>query len=54
MEERADKMPMDAQQVLTEAVQRLVDLYTAWDKLDEAAKWKQKLEEHQAAAKAAR
>ena len=37
---------------ITEGVavlQRLVDLYTAWDKPAEVAKWQQLLDEHQAA-----
>ena len=29
---------------LTEAVQRLIDLYTAWDKPDQAAEWRKKLD----------
>ena len=30
---------------LTEALERLVQLYDAWDKPDDAAKWRKKLEE---------
>lgn len=31
---------------LTEALERLVQLYTEWEKLDQAAPWKQKLHQH--------
>lgn len=31
-------------------LQRLIDLYTAWDKPDQAAKWQQTLADHQAAS----
>jgi len=50
LKECESKIPPQGKARLTEALQRLVDLYTAWDKPDEAAKWKQQLEDHQAAA----
>ena len=43
MKAREDKIPEAAKVRLTEAVQRLVDLYTAWEKPEEAARWKAKL-----------
>ena len=30
--------------LVTEAIRRLVDFYTAWEKPDKAAKWKKKLD----------
>ena len=44
MQDREAKIPANAKSRLTEAVQRLIDLYTAWDKPDEAAKWKEMLD----------
>ena len=35
---------MSPRQHLTEALERLVQLYDAWDKPDEAAKWRKELE----------
>jgi serine/threonine-protein kinase len=40
MKEREEKIPANAKTRLPEAIQRLVDLYTAWEKLEEAEKWK--------------
>lgn len=45
MKEREAKLPPFGKTRLNEAIQRLVDLYTAWDKPEEAAKWKAMLEE---------
>ena len=45
MKERQSKIPAASQPRLTEALQRLIDLYTAWEKPEEAAKWRQKLGE---------
>lgn len=39
MKTREEKIPPNAKARLGEALQRLVDLYTAWEKLEEAAKW---------------
>jgi hypothetical protein len=50
MQEREAQIPANAKVRLTEALQRLVDLYTAWDKPDEAGKWQKKLDESKAAA----
>jgi hypothetical protein len=44
MKARAASIPPAAQPRLAEALRRLVDLYTAWDKPDEAAKWQAELE----------
>ena len=44
MKAREAKIPANAKIRLTEAVQRLIDLYTAWDKPDEAAQWREKLD----------
>ena len=50
MKEREAKIPASVRAArLTEALQRLIDLYTAWDKPDQAAKWQQELAGHQAA-----
>ena len=43
MKDREAKIPPAAKPRLAEAIRRLVDLYTAWDKPEEAAKWRVKL-----------
>ena len=48
MKEREAKIPPAAKTRLPEAIRRLVDLYTAWDKPEEAAKWRAILEETKA------
>jgi serine/threonine protein kinase/Tfp pilus assembly protein PilF len=45
MKEREAKIPANAKVRLTEALQRLVDIYTAWDKPEEAVKWQAVLKE---------
>jgi hypothetical protein len=45
MKERAATIPPQVTVRLTEAIQRLIDLYTAWDKPDQAAEWRKKLDE---------
>jgi serine/threonine protein kinase len=54
MKERAVKIPPESgsweQGRLTTAVERLAQLYDAWDKPDEAAKWRKDLEAHGKAA----
>ena len=45
MKEREANIPSAAKTRLAEAIRRLVDLYTAWDKPEEAAKWQAVLEE---------
>src|SRR5262249_52433929 len=42
---RAAKIPAQAKVRLTEALQGLIDLYTDWDKPDDAAKWQKALEQ---------
>ena len=45
MKAREAKIPQEQQKVyLPEALERLVQLYDAWGKPDEAAKWRQELE----------
>ncbi len=44
MKSREMQIPPQAQVRLTEALQRLVQLYTAWEMPDKAAEWKQKLD----------
>jgi hypothetical protein len=44
MKEREAKITKDGPAFLTQALERLVHLYDAWDKPDEAAKWRQELE----------
>jgi eukaryotic-like serine/threonine-protein kinase len=44
MKEREAKIPPDAKIRLTEALEQLVQLYDAWEKKDEAAKWRKELE----------
>jgi serine/threonine protein kinase/tetratricopeptide (TPR) repeat protein len=43
MKQHAAKIPAHSKVHLTEALERLVQLYEAWDKKDEAAKWRKKL-----------
>jgi tetratricopeptide (TPR) repeat protein len=43
--------PIVARTLLSESLQRFVDLYTAWDKPDESARWQSKLDEHVEASK---
>jgi len=47
MKDRPAKIPPAAKTRLGEAIRRLVDLYTAWDRPEEAEKWRKKLEESQ-------
>jgi hypothetical protein len=42
MKDREAKIPPAAKTRLAEAIRRLVDLYTAWDRPEEAAKWLEK------------
>lgn len=51
MKQRAAKIPAQHKIRLIEALERLVQLYDAWDKPDEAAKWRSELEAVRAAAK---
>ena len=45
MKEREAKIPPQGKPRLTEALERLVQLYDAWGKPDEAAAWRKRLEE---------
>jgi tetratricopeptide (TPR) repeat protein/tRNA A-37 threonylcarbamoyl transferase component Bud32 len=45
LEARARTVPPQAQHSLTEALERLVQLYDAWGKPEQAAAWRQKLEQ---------
>ena len=44
MKARAQTLPANEKPRLTEALQRLVQLYDEWGKPDEAAKWRKELE----------
>ena len=44
MKEREIKLPPQGKVRMTEAVQRLIDLYTAWDQPHQAAEWRKKLD----------
>jgi len=50
MKQREDKIPAQVRFRLAEALERLVQLYDAWNKPDEAAKWRNELEAHKKAA----
>jgi serine/threonine protein kinase len=50
MKEREKTIPSQAKVRLTEALQRLVKLYEATDKKDQAAKWRKELEETKSSA----
>ena len=43
MNEREAKIPAQGKPRLTEALERLVQLYDAWGKPDQAAEWRAKL-----------
>ena len=51
MKQREATIPPQAKFNLTEALERLVQLYEATDKPDEAARWRKELEATQAAEK---
>jgi hypothetical protein len=44
LKQRDATIPAEDQVRLTDALERLVQLYEAWGKKDEAAKWRQELE----------
>jgi hypothetical protein len=48
MKAREAKIAPAAQPRLAEAIRRLVDLYTAWEKPDEAANWQKVLDKAKA------
>ncbi len=43
LRQRADQIPADSQARVSEALERLVQLYEAWEKPEEAAKWRAEL-----------
>jgi tetratricopeptide (TPR) repeat protein len=45
MKQREAKIPTNAKKYLTEALERLVQLYDAWGKPEQAATWRTKLEQ---------
>ena len=45
MKARAANIPPEAQVGLTEVLEQLVQLYDAWGKPEQAAAWRQKLEQ---------
>jgi eukaryotic-like serine/threonine-protein kinase len=47
LKQRETKIPLPARGVITDALGRLIRLYDALDKKDEAAKWRKELEAHQ-------
>ena len=51
LQAREDRIPAAAQARISEAIERLIDLYMAWEKPDEAAKWMARLEEWKARQK---
>ena len=51
MKQREKTIPPQRQVRLTEAIERLVQLYEAMDKPDEAAKWRKELDAIKAAQK---
>jgi tetratricopeptide (TPR) repeat protein len=51
LQQRQAKIPSDAKIRLTEALERLVQLYDVWQKKDQADAWRKKLEEAKATAK---
>ena len=51
MKEREAKIPPQGKPRLTEALERLVQLYDAWGKPDQGAEWRGRLEETKAEAK---
>jgi hypothetical protein len=44
MKEREAQIPPQGKPRLTEALERLVQLYDAWNKPDESAEWRMRLE----------
>ncbi len=51
MKEREAKIAPAAKHRLSEAIQRLVDLYTAWEKPEQATEWQKQLDQTKAAMK---
>ena len=51
MKAREAKIPTNGKFRLTEALERLVNLYDAWGKRDKTAEWRRKLEAEKAKEK---
>jgi hypothetical protein len=51
MKQRAVKIPVEGKPRLAEALERLVQLYDAWGKPDQATRWRRELESEKANAK---
>jgi tRNA A-37 threonylcarbamoyl transferase component Bud32 len=51
MKQREAQIPTPAKKYLTKSLERLVQLYDAWDKPEQAEEWRQRLEQPKAAAK---
>jgi len=51
MKDRESQIPAAGKYNLADAQQRLVDLYTAWNKLDEAARWRKELDQSEPASR---
>ena len=49
MQAQAATIPANRSNRIPQAIERLVKLYEAWGKPDEAAKWRKELAEHTAA-----
>ncbi len=52
MKAREAKIPPQSKKRLTEAAERIVQLYDAWGKPDQAAEWRKRLPVHQTAVPA--
>jgi hypothetical protein len=50
MKQHEAKIPPEHRRLIVTAVERLVHLYDAWDKQDEAARWRRTLDELQSSA----
>jgi hypothetical protein len=51
MKARAKTIPPQSQSRLTEALERLVQLYDAWDRPEQAQAWRERLEQAKASNK---
>jgi hypothetical protein len=51
MKQRETKIPANAKESLSEALERLVQLYDAWGRPEQANEWRQKLEQANASKK---
>jgi hypothetical protein len=46
LKRRETDIPLSRRVLLTQALERLVELYTAWKKVDEADNWRKRLDVH--------